>query len=335
MKFITIKDIAKKLGVSHQTVSRALNNDPRVKKETAQKIKLLAAKMHYIPNIAARNLARIKSNTISVITFSYYSHFPVAIMSGIEPVIRKTNFDFDYYTTQKFTFSGLDGKESYIFEKILDERRASAVILISINMQEKTLMQYKEAGIHVVFIEVEGVWGHRVHYDNEKAAELAVDHFIERKRKNIAIFIGNTKVVKSFNERMKGFKKAMQKHGLSIDDRNIFEFEEEPPDVCNIALKFFLKNKIDAVYLAGSDAYLLNFLKEIKNKKLKIPDDIAIISQDDVTLPLATDVTAIKQPIEQMGEKAAEIAISAIEKNDFKNMQNVIFYPELIIRGST
>lgn len=335
MKFTTIKDIAKKIGISHQTVSRALNNDPRVKKETSQKIKLLAAKMHYIPNIAARNLARIKSKSISVITFSYYSHFPVAIMSGIEPIMRKTNFDFDYYTTQKFTFTDLGRKESYVFEKILDERRASAVILISVNMSEKTLMQYKKAGIHVVFIEVEGLWGHRVHYDNEKAAELAVDHFIERKRKSIGIFIGNTKIVKSFNERIKGFIKAMQKHGLSVSDKNVFEFIEEPPDVCSKALNFFLENKIDAIYLAGSDAYLLNFLKEIKNKGLTIPDDIALISQDDVTLPLAAGVTAIKQPIEQMGQKAAEIAISAIERNDFKNMQDVMFYPELIIRKST
>jgi DNA-binding LacI/PurR family transcriptional regulator len=335
MKFTTIKDIAKKLDISHQTVSRALNNDPRVKKETLQKIRLLAAKMHYIPNIAARNLARIKSNTIAVVTFSYYSHFPVVILNGIEPIIRKTNFDFDYYTTQKFTFTGHDGKESYIFEKILDERKASAVILISVNMSEKTLMSYKKAGIHVVFLEVEGVWGHRVHYDNEKAAELAVDHFIARKRRNIGIFIGNTNVVKSFDERLKGFKKAMQKHSLHVSKKNIFEFYEETPNICKKALNFFLDNKIDAVYLAGSDAYLPAFLEEVRKVGLKIPDDIAIISQDDVTIPLAADVTAIKQPIIEMGEKAAEIAISAIEKNDFKNMKDVIFYPELIVRKST
>lgn len=335
VKFPTIKDIAKKLSVSHQTVSRALNNDPRVKKETAEKIKTLAAKMHYIPNYAARSLVRGRSNAISVVTFSYYSHFPIIVMRGIEPVIRNTNYDFDYYTTQKFTFTGPDGKESYIFEKILDERRARAVILISVNMPEKTLMQYKKAGIHVIFLEVDGIWGHRVHYDNEKAAELAVDHFIERKRKNIGIFIGNTKVVRSFNERMKGFRKAMEKHGIPVNEKNIFEFEEEPPDVTKKALKYFLKNKIDAIYIAGSDAYIYGFIKEIRDLKLKIPDDIALISQDDADLPFIANMTAIKQPIEEMGKKAAEIAITAIEKNDFENMQDIIFHPELIVRGST
>jgi len=335
MKFTTIKDIAKKLGVSHQTVSRALNNDPRVKKETAEKIKKLAIRMNYIPNTAARSLARAKANAVAVVTFSYYANFSNAIMSGIEPVIRNTNFDFDYYTTQKFTFTGPDGKESYIFEKILDERRARAVILISVNMSEKTLLRYKSAGIHVVFLEVSGIWGHRVHYDNERAAEMAVDHFVERGRKRIGIMIGNTKVVRSFNERMKGFKNAMQKYGLSMDDGNIFEFLEEPPDVCKLALEHFLKNKIDAIYIAGSDAYLPSLLNEIRKKGLKIPDDIALISQDDFFIPLAANVTAIRQPIKEMGQKAAEIAITAIEKNDFKNMQDVIFYPELIIRKST
>jgi len=335
MKFPTIKDIAKKIGVSHQTVSRALNNDPRVKKETAEKIKKLALKMNYIPNTAARSLARAKANAIAVVTFSYYAHFSTAIMSGVEPVIRNTNYDFDYYTTQKFTFTGPDGKESYIFEKILDERRAKAVIIISVNMPEKTLLKYKKAGIHIVFLEVSGIWGHRVYYDNEKAAEMAVDHFIERGRKRVGIMIGNSQVVRSFNERMNGFKKAMLKHGLSVNEENVFEFIEEPPEVCKLALEHFLKNKIDAIYIAGSDAYLPSLLNEIRKKGLKIPDDIALISQDDFFIPLAANITAIKQPIKEMGQKAAEIAISAIEKNDLKKMQNVIFYPELIVRGST
>ncbi len=110
----------------------------------------------------------------------------------------------------------------------------------------------------------------------------------------------------------------MQKHGLRVSKKNIFEFYEEHPNVCKKALNSFLKNKIDAIYLAGSDAYLPGFLEEIRTIGLKIPDDIAIISQDDVALPAAADVTAIKQPIDEMGKKAAEIAISAIEKNDFK-----------------
>jgi LacI family transcriptional regulator len=335
MKFTTIKDIAKKLGITHQTVSRALNNDPRVSRETAAKIKALAVKMSYFPNTAARGLARAKSNTIAIITFSYFSHFPTRLMRGIELTIRKTRFDMDYYTTQKYTFTGPDGKDSYIFEKILDERKADAVILMSVGMPEKTLENYKKAGIHVVFIENTGTWGHRVHYDNVKAAELAVNHLVERKRKNIGMLVGNTKYVGSFGERLEGFKKAMHSHGLAADDRNIFEFLEEPPNVGKIALDFFLKNKIDAVYFAASDPHMLEVLVEARKRGLKVPDDLALVSQDDADLPLAADVTAIRQPLGEMGRKAAEIAIRAIEENDLKNMRDEMFYPELIVRKST
>jgi LacI family transcriptional regulator len=335
MKFTTIKDIAKRLGITHQTVSRALNNDPRVKGETAAKIKALAAEMSYFPNIAARGLARAKSNTIDIVTYSYFSYYPAQLMCGIEPAMRKTRFEMDYYTTQKFTFTGPGRKESYIFEKILDERKPNAVILISIDMPENTLDSYRKAGIHVVFIEVGGTWGHRVRYDNEMAARLAVDHLVERKRKNIGMMIGNTQYVRSFKERMEGFKKAMLSHGLAADDRNIFEFPEVNPELAWDALDFFLKNKIDAVYFAASDPFMLGVLVEARKRGLKVPDDLALVSQDDIDLPLAADVTAIRQPAAEMGRKAVEIAVRAIEENDLKNMRDEMFYPELIIRKST
>ncbi len=337
MKFVTIKDIAKKLGVSHQTVSRALNNDSRVKKETAEKIKALAIKMSYIPNTAARSLVRAKSKNIAVVTFSYSLLYPTMIMRGIEQVINKSDIEIDYYNTQRFfSFSVSVGiRESYIFDKILDERRAGAVILMSVNMPEKTILNYKKAGIHIIYIEVTGIWGHRVHYNNKMAAALAVNHLVERKRKRIGMMIGNTEVVLSFNERLQGFRETMLRHGKTANEKNIFEFKNFIPDLGKKALDFFLENKIDAIYVAASDPHMLEILVEIRKRGLKVPDDIAIISQDDMGLPLAANVTAIKQPGEEMGKKAAEIAIWAIKENNIKNMRDELFYPELIIREST
>ncbi|MCX7698369.1 MAG: LacI family transcriptional regulator, partial [Candidatus Goldbacteria bacterium] len=177
--------------------------------------------------------------------------------------------------------------------------------------------------------------GHRVHYDNKMAAKLAVEHFLERKRKRIGMLIGDTQKVLSFNERLQGFKETMKKHGLDANNKNIFEFKYVMPDLGVVALDFFLKNKIDAIYVAASDPHMLELLDEIRKRGIKVPDDIAIISQDDMGLPLAANVTAIRQPGIEMGKKAAEIAIWAINENDFKNMRDELFYPELIVRGST
>jgi LacI family transcriptional regulator len=338
MKLTTIKDIAKKLGISHTTVSRALNKDPRISGQTAARIKAAAAEMNYSPNFAARGLARARSNTIAIVTFSYFSPFPTEAMLGIEPEIVKSRFEMDYYTTRRFTIVGTQGRDEYIFEKILDERKADAVIVLSVNMsgRENIIDRYRRAGIHVIFLEGRGEWGHRVHYENEMAAEMAVTHLAGRKRKKIGMLIGNTRDVESFRERLKGFKKTMNAHGLRADDRNIFEFQEDNPELHRTALNFFLKNKTDALYVAAGDNYMLRVLEEARKLGLKVPDDLAIVSQDDFrSLSLAAGVTAIRQPAMEMGSKAVEIAVRAIEDKDLKNMRDEMFYPELIVRKST
>ncbi len=337
MKLTTIKDIAKKLGINHSTVSRALNNDPRINKATAEKIRQTAMEMNYIPNTAAKGLARAKSNAIAIVTFSYFSIYPAEVMRGIEPAMINTGFEMDYYTTQKFTVVGTQGRDTYIFEKILDERKAEAVIIITANMTGRgnILDRYRQAGIHVVFIEGRGLWGHRVHYDNEKAAVLAVNHLVERGRKRIGMMIGNTRYVQSYKERLTGFKRIMASHGLNAGEHNIFEFPEDYPEVHRTALNFFLDKKVDAIYFAAGEGYMLRVLDEARKKGLKIPDDLAIVSQDDMRLSLAAGMTAVRQPAAEMGRKAVEIAVRAIQENDLKNMHDEIFYPELIIRNST
>jgi len=338
MKFMTIKDIAKKLGISHTTVSRALNDDPRISKKTVAKIKETASSMGYTPNTAARALTRAaKTNTIAIVTFSYFSIYPAEVMRGIEPEILKSRFEMDYYTTRRFTVIGTQGRDIYIFEKILDERKADAVIIISANMSgdRNILERYKNAGIQVVFVEGKGLWGHRVHYDNEKAAELAVNHLAEKGRKKIGIMIGNTRDAQSYKERLIGFKKTMQAKGMQAGDGNIFEFPEDNPEVHRTALNFFLKNKVNAIYFAAGEGYMLRVLEEIWKMGIKVPEDIAIVSQDDMRLSLAAGVTSVRQPVVEMGRKSVEIAVRAIEENDLENMHDEIFYPELIIRNST
>ena len=122
---------------------------------------------------------------------------------------------------------------------------------------------------------------------------------------------------------------------MHAGNRNIFEFPEEYPELAGSALDFFLKNKIDAIYFGASDPYMLMVLKEARKRGLKVPDDLALVSQDDINLPLAADVTAVSQPAAEMGKKAVETAIRAIEENDLKNMHDEMFYPELIVRKST
>lgn len=336
MRITTIKDIARKLGISHTTVSRSINNDPRISEKTREAVLRAVKEMNYMPNLAARGLARGRSNTIAVVTFSYFLDFPVQLMRGIEAEMIKTKYEIAYYTTSRYTYIGTGGKDAYIYEKILNEKKAEAVIVFSgVLYGEKGITErYKKAGIHLVFIEGKHTWGHRIHYDNGSAVEMAVKHLIERKRKRIGMLIGNTVDVQSFSERKAGFLKTMQDHGRQGAAKNIFEYQESTPEMAKSACNFFIKNRIDGVYVASGDYHALQLAREAGKLGLKVPDDMAILGQDDGLIAEAGGLTTIRQPVAEMGKKAVEIAVEAIEKKDIE-MRDEIFYPELIIRKTT
>jgi DNA-binding LacI/PurR family transcriptional regulator len=335
MGLITIKDIAKKLGIDHSTVSRAIHNSPLVSAATKQKVMKMAEELDYTPNMAARGLVRAKSNTIAVVTFSYFTTFVSELMRGIENEIIKTKYDIIFYSTSKYTNIGTSGRDAYIYEKILNEKKADALIVFSgILYGKKNITQrYKKAGIHLIFIEGKDTWGNRVHYDNVAAAEMAVGHLFDRKRKNIGMLIG-TPLAESFKERKIGFLKAMKKTGNTSAASNIFEFHEDTPEMVFSALNFFIKKRIDAVYVAASDDYAVRLLKEAQKIGIRVPADLAIVGQDNTISAQAADITTIRQPIMEMGKKAVEIAVSALEENNV-SMRDEVFYPELIVRKTT
>jgi len=219
MKAITIKDIGKKLGISHTTVSRAINGDTRISKATRDRVMAAVEEMDYSPNLAARGLVKGKSNTIAIVTPSYFANFSVDVMRGIEPEMIKTKYDICYYTTSRYTTMGTQGMDEHIYEMILNEKRADAVIVINGSLQGRKdiIKRYRDAGIHLVFVEGRDDWGHRVHYDNQKAAAMAVKHLVERGRKKIGLLIGNFDCVESMMERHDGFRKAMQEYGGKLE----------------------------------------------------------------------------------------------------------------------
>ncbi len=336
MRAVTIKDIGKKLGINHSTVSRAINGDPRISVDTKRKVMDAVRDMKYTPNLAARGLIRGKSNTIAIITPSYFSNFSVDIMAGIEPEMIKTRYDVTYYTTSKYTTIGTQNKDSDLFAKILNERKADAVIVNGpIVGDPDILKRYKKAGIHIVYIEGKGDWGHRVHYDNQKAATMAVKYLADRGRKRIGLLVGNYEYVESMKERRDGYKKAMLDFTGKYDKDLTFSFYEDFGDACKNALMHFVDKKANAIYVATGDEDAIKVMAEAEKLGIKIPEDIAIIGQDDMKMAKIAGLTTIKQPISEMGKKAVELAVNAIEKNELKKMRDEIFYPELIIRKTT
>ena len=146
MKQTTIKDIAVKLGISHTTVSRALNDDPNVNRNTAE----LAAELDYVPNLAARGLARGRAEAIAFISTRYAAPFISNVLDSFEQRAFYTNRYV--HGVVPYSTRNEEAMKEALLMRILRGKRADAVVMLTIRPRAQTLAEYNKAGIPVVLL---------------------------------------------------------------------------------------------------------------------------------------------------------------------------------------
>ncbi len=328
---VTIKDVAKKVGVTPATVSMVINNNPKISQKTREKVLEAIKEMNYHPNYIGRSLVKGKTNNIGVVASFFASLFALESVRGIEQVLRNTQYNLILYSTR-----GLQEKEADLLQRIYYERRADGLIIISLKADVKMIEDFKKEGIPVVFIEelVEGA--PTVKFNNIKGAFLATEFLIKKGRKNIALVIGDKGL--NAEERMKGYREALDKYGLQYKEDNIinvlnYSFEEGE-EILDIILE--KDHKIDSVFCGAGDITAIGIMDAAKNKGVKIPDDISIIGYDDIYISNLTtpSLTTVRQPIMQMGMRSFELLLEMLEGKTVSENKIISFEPELIIRDS-
>jgi DNA-binding LacI/PurR family transcriptional regulator len=341
MKTTTIKDIAKKLGISFSTVSRALSNDPVVNAKTAQKIKEMAAEMDYTPNLAARGLVRGKSEAIAFVSTRFAAPFISNVLDSFEQRAFYTN----RYVHGISPYSTRNEEElkELLLKRILRGKMADAVVMLTIKPREETLAGYNAAKVPVILIENAMKGAHSITINNQSGAEKAVNHILDSGRRNIGLIIGETMQPPSRDvnsaavERKLGYVAAHEKRGLHIKENNVEVIHAYIYEEGKKALDNFLKKQVkpDAIFCAAGDIVAMGVLERAVELGIKIPGDIAVIGYDDVLAArhLNPPLTTVRQPLEEIGIMAFDMAIEAID-GKLKKDKNVVIDPELIIRKS-
>lgn len=276
-------------------------------------------------------------HTIAVVSKLFSNHFVHEVLQGIEPHLFKGPYEVNYYPT-----TGRIDIEKDMLKSILYEKRADALISISTPMDEELLQAYKNSGIPVVFIEESCEGGHTVKVDNVKGSYMAVEYLIKKGRKKIGIIAGefldkrtNANVI----ERLIGYRKAVEDYGMALNEKFVkhvayYTFEEGKEK-----MKEFLAEKtgLDAIFCAAGDLVAMGAMEELKEAGIKIPDDISVVGYDDIIVAPYTrpSLTTVKQPLEQLGSEAFELAVKCITR-EVKMDENrlIILDPKFIIRKS-
>jgi len=342
MKKITIKDIAKKAGVSKATVSMVLNNYDRIADETREKVLRIVKEMNYYPHESARLLAKKKSEAIAFVS----ARFAAPFISNILDAIEQRAFTVNKYIHGIIPFSTRNEKEvkEELLRRILYSRKADAVIVLTLKPSEEIIKEYNQRKLPIILIENNMNGAHSIKVNNYQGAYKATEHLITKARRNICLISGITQPTENFDinptaiERKKGFEDAMRNLNINYSDKNIEYIENYTFDEGKIALDNFLKKnpEVDAIFCAAGDLVAMGVIKRAQEIGIKIPDDLAIIGYDDIMASklLNPPLSSVRQPIEEIGKLAFDIAVDSME-GKIKEEKHITIEPELIIRSTT
>ena len=333
MTKVTMAEVAKQAKVSKSTVSQFINKRyDYMSEDTKKRIEEAIRELNYQPNAVARSLKQKKTSTIGVIVANILHAFSTQIIRTIED----ESHEQDYHVIVCNADDDPVKEQRYI--EMLRAKQVDGLIIFPAGDNLELYQSLVKAEFPVVFMDrlVPDVEADFILLDNEQASELAVRHFADKGYRRIGMV--TTSLIHHVTpriERMQGFKKALANHGLPVRDEYI-----KGTDTVNIkeTLKemFSLPEPPDAL-LAGNDLALMEILYFVKEQGLSVPDDMALISIDEVSYAQLYQpaLTTVKQPAIEMGRAAASLLFRKIEQEGSSDSKGVIrFTPELISRDS-
>ncbi len=310
--YIRMEDIAKRMNVSIVTVSKALNGHPDIPDRTSRKVKEIANELGYIPNYFAKNIASNRSKVIGIIlpniTQFFFSHmiesmYQIAYEMGYE-IILKISQGNPYY-------------EKKLIESLLSMRVDGIIISLTKDTKDISFFyQIKKLGVAITFINnvIDKFEFNKVILDDFERAFTATTYAINTGYKKISYISGQ---IDEFNG-LDGFKSALKKNDIDIDEGMILNCCDESKTSYNLFLELYKAKKIPECFFCTNYSIMMGILKGANVLGMKIPEDVELIAvgyNSLENLPVQP-LVYIEQPIEDLSRKALKLTIQNLMEND-------------------
>jgi LacI family transcriptional regulator len=327
---LTIRDIAHLAGVSHTTVSRALNNDPRVLPETVKKVLAVVEAKKYRPDPLARRFAQGKSHLIGLIVSDIKNPFYAEMARGIEDQARKLGYLVIMCSTD-------DQAEVLTrYTETVISAGVEGLIFASVRLHESVVRNLIDEKFPVVMVNrrLKAEVGEYVVLDNRKGAYQLTQHLIESGYRNIDIIIGPDDMSTAV-ERLRGYKQAMKENRMPLKKRSVHHVNFSRKDGFEAALRILKrKNRPDAIF-GGNDYIAMGIIDAARQLALRIPQDLAVVGFDETEFAQSMCLTTVSQRKYEMGDLAVQILTQSIEQKTPGTTHRVVLEPQLIVRQSS
>lgn len=334
MNKVTIKDVAKKAGVSIATVSNVLNSTGRVAPETTLRVQQVIEELQFYPSTSARSLKDKGSHLIAVLVpFSEKARlqdnpFYWQLVAGIEQGARNQQLHV--------MLVGLEPDKNLSF---IRERHLDGVIVVGTYKEYQVVDQILAMNVPCVFMDsyLSDPKLYQVCLDDEMGGYLGTKHLIGLNHKRIALLSGKFRQGGVNHERWQGYCRALEESGIPYDPEIVFEEPVSAFGGYQIAQKVGDKrNRITAIFVF-SDIGAMGLIKGLHELGLSVPHDISVVGFDDISYSnfIVPPLTTVHQDILYKGQTAVRLLLNQIKDENSSDVRKVVLPVSLVVRKST
>jgi len=327
---VSIYDIAKRAGVAPSTVSRALEDHPRIGAETRKRIQDLAREMNYVPSTVAKSLATNKTWTIGMVLATISDPFMGRVVEGVEQIALEADFNVFISTSQN------DRQREIAVMETLQKRRVDGIIVIASHLSDRSPRFFERSKVPIVVINEQnpGKNMHFVAVDDVRGACLAVELLIALGHRRIG-YVSIPNRPQSNQHRFKGYQDALEAADIAVDPALIFSSYtiEDHVRAGEASLEPLLAAGASAAF-CYNDSTAIGLLAACHQRSIAVPGDFSIIGFDDIDMAayIMPPLTTIHQPRFELGRRAMHMMLALLNGQE---PENHILPAELVVRQTT
>jgi DNA-binding LacI/PurR family transcriptional regulator len=334
---VTIKDIAKKAGVAHTTVSRALRGSPLISAEATERIQQIAEELGYLPSAAARSLKTRRSQVLGVIVSNIADPFFSEILQGIEDIAQPHGYSLFIAAAQHDT-----AREQAIV-RTMREHRVDGVIICSTPFSVEQSRQLRAFDTPIVVINNQSAEEHcySIYHDDLDGSRKVTRHLIDLGHKRIA-YLGNSLSGRTNVERLTGYHQEMQLARLPVQESYVQSVEGGAPEqgLAGVQAILALPERPTAV-VCFNDLLALGVLKGLLQAGIRVPEECSVVGFDNIVISAFThpSLTTFDQPKRHIGAEAARLLFNLLNRDphssELPDQKIQALQGKLLVRDST
>ncbi len=328
----TIREVAKRAGVSPITVSRVVNDSGYVSEKTRARVEAVIEELGYVPNMLGPSLRFKQTKTLAVVITDITNPFWTTVTRGVEDVAQANG----YSTILCNTDESETKQEQYM--QMLLRRQIDGILLVPASSKAEPIRMIQNQGIPVVLLDrqVNGIDVDIVRADSEEGAYRLTQHLISLGHQNIAMLAG-PKDVSTSVDRVNGYRRALEDAALKTNIDQIYwgNFTQEAGyEMARIVADLMPR---PTALFAANNFIAIGAILALKEKGLRVPEDMALVTIDDIPPPYTLEpfLTVATQPAREMGQQAAQLLFARIKGEDNLPCRQVVLPTEMFIRTSS